>query len=148
MPRGSCEDGTTCSYFDENPAGGLQSFDSVAWAFVTILQVMTFDTWTDAMFGLMNGFSYNAWIYFVAIAVLGGLFGYAIGFFLFDKIGQPILDFYGVGAEFEHFKQQFNAQGWIIVLLAGFTPLPFKVITIAAGATVSRTSASTNAPSQ
>ena len=74
MPRGSCEDGTTCSYFDENPAGGLQSFDSVAWAFVTILQVMTFDTWTDAMFALMNGFSYYAWIYFVAIAVLGGLF--------------------------------------------------------------------------
>ncbi len=74
VPRGSCEDGTTCSYFDENPAGGLQSFDSVAWAFVTILQVMTFDTWTDAMFALMNGFSYYAWIYFVAIAVLGGLF--------------------------------------------------------------------------
>ena len=68
-------------------------------------------------------------------SVLGSLLGYAIGFFLFDKIGQPILDFYGVGAEFDHFREQFNAQGWIIVLLAGFTPLPFKVITIAAGAT-------------
>ncbi|WP_420607211.1 YqaA family protein [Novosphingopyxis sp.] len=70
-----------------------------------------------------------------AASVLGSLLGYAIGFFLFDAIGQPILDFYGVGAEFAHFKAQFNAQGWIIVLLAGFTPLPFKVITIAAGAT-------------
>ena len=68
-------------------------------------------------------------------SVLGSLLGYAIGFFLFEKVGQPILDFYGVGAQFAHFKEQFNAQGWIIVLLAGFTPLPFKVITIAAGAT-------------
>ena len=68
-------------------------------------------------------------------SVLGSLLGYAIGFYLFDTIGQPILDFYGVGPEFAHFKEQFNAQGWIIVLLAGFTPLPFKVITIAAGAT-------------
>ncbi len=68
-------------------------------------------------------------------SVLGSLLGYAIGYFLFDTIGQPILDFYGVGEEFAAFSAQFNAQGWIIVLLAGFTPLPFKVITIAAGAT-------------
>jgi membrane protein YqaA with SNARE-associated domain len=68
-------------------------------------------------------------------SVLGALLGYAIGFFLFETIGQAILNFYGAGEDFESFKQAFNAQGWVIVLLAGFTPLPFKVITIAAGAT-------------
>ncbi len=68
-------------------------------------------------------------------SVLGALLGYIIGSFLFDTIGIAILDFYGLGDKFESFSEQFNAQGWIIVLLAGFTPLPFKVITIAAGAT-------------
>ena len=37
-------------------------------------QVMTFDTWTDGMFGLMRAASGYAWIYFVTIAFLGGLF--------------------------------------------------------------------------
>ncbi|MEQ9662121.1 MAG: YqaA family protein [Parasphingopyxis sp.] len=69
-------------------------------------------------------------------SVLGALLGYAIGYFLFETIGQPILNFYGLGEDFAGFSEQFNAQGWIIVLLAGFTPLPFKVITIAAGATM------------
>lgn len=68
-------------------------------------------------------------------SVIGSLLGYAIGFFLFETIGKTILDLYGLGGKFDAFSADFNAQGWIIVLLAGFTPLPFKVITIAAGAT-------------
>ena len=68
-------------------------------------------------------------------SVLGALLGYAIGYFLFDTIGQPILKFYGLAEQFGTFSAEFNTYGWIIVLLAGFTPLPFKVITIAAGAT-------------
>lgn len=68
-------------------------------------------------------------------SVLGALLGYAIGFFFFDLIGTLILDLYGLGDKFDGFAADFNEQGWLIVLLAGFTPLPFKVITIAAGAT-------------
>jgi membrane protein YqaA with SNARE-associated domain len=68
-------------------------------------------------------------------SVLGALLGYAIGFFLFEQLGRFILDLYGLSEKFDAFSAAFNAQGWIIVLLAGFTPLPFKVITIAAGAT-------------
>lgn len=68
-------------------------------------------------------------------SVLGGLLGYAIGYFLFETVGEAILGFYGLDDKFDAFAAEFNEQGWIIVLLAGFTPLPFKVITIAAGAT-------------
>ena len=68
-------------------------------------------------------------------SVLGALLGYMIGLFLFDTIGRAILDLYGLGDKFDSFAAAFNQQGWLIVLLAGFTPLPFKVITIAAGAT-------------
>jgi membrane protein YqaA with SNARE-associated domain len=63
------------------------------------------------------------------------MLGYAIGYFLFETVGEPILRFYGLTAEFSSFAERFNEQGWIIVLIAGFTPLPYKVITIAAGAT-------------
>lgn len=80
----------------------------------------------------------RAWRYALictVASVLGALLGYAIGYFLFETVGKAILDFYGAGAEFETFKQNFNEQGWVIVLLAGFTPLPYKVITIAAGTT-------------
>ncbi|MEH6758290.1 MAG: YqaA family protein [Parasphingorhabdus sp.] len=68
-------------------------------------------------------------------SVLGALLGYAIGYFLFETIGIAILDFYGLADKFDSFAQSFNEQGWLVVLLAGFTPLPFKVVTIAAGST-------------
>jgi membrane protein YqaA with SNARE-associated domain len=68
-------------------------------------------------------------------SILGAMLGYAIGYFLFETVGEPILRFYGLTAEFSSFAERFNEQGWIIVLIAGFTPLPYKVITIAAGAT-------------
>ena len=68
-------------------------------------------------------------------SVIGALLGYAIGMFLFDTVGQWIIGLYGLEKEFAGFADSFNDQGWAIVLLAGFTPLPFKVITIAAGAT-------------
>ena len=70
-----------------------------------------------------------------AASVLGALLGYAIGYFLFEAIGIHILEFYGATEAFDTFAQSFNEQGWIVVLLAGFTPLPFKVVTIAAGST-------------
>lgn len=68
-------------------------------------------------------------------SVAGALLGYAIGMFLFEAVGRPILDVYGAMAKFDRLAAEFNANGAFIVFLAGFTPLPFKVITIAAGAT-------------
>ncbi len=76
---------------------------------------------------------------FAAIAtvasVLGGLFGYFIGYALFDTIGQSILEFYGKAAYFEEFRTRYNEWGAWAVLIAGVTPFPFKVITIASGVT-------------
>lgn len=77
--------------------------------------------------------------YIAAVAtvgsVLGGLFGYYIGFALFETIGQPIFDFYGKAEYVEEFKQSYNEIGVWAVLAAGVTPFPFKVITIMSGAT-------------
>ena len=68
-------------------------------------------------------------------SVLGGLAGYAIGAFLFESVGRPLLAFYGYGEQFARFQDQYNEWGAWIVALAGVTPFPFKVITIASGVT-------------
>ena len=67
-------------------------------------------------------------------SVIGGLFGYIIGFFLFTSIGDPILEFYGYQDHFSRFKSFYNDWGAWIVFAGGFTPIPYKVITIASGA--------------
>lgn len=66
-------------------------------------------------------------------SVIGGLFGYAIGYFLFDIIGQPILRFYGKADSFQTFVDLFNTWGVEILIVKGMTPIPYKVLTIAAG---------------
>lgn len=68
-------------------------------------------------------------------SVTGGLFGYWIGFGLFEQVGRPVLEFYGKEAYFEEFATRYNAWGAWAVLIAGVTPFPYKVITILSGAT-------------
>jgi len=68
-------------------------------------------------------------------SALGGLLGYAIGFFLFAAIGKYILNFYGLTDAFISFQDKYNEWGGWIVFAAGLTPIPFKVITIASGVT-------------
>ena len=66
-------------------------------------------------------------------SVIGGFFGYAIGYFLFETIGRPIVDFYGYQAAFDKFQHQFQEWGLWIILIKGMTPIPYKIVTIASG---------------
>ncbi len=66
-------------------------------------------------------------------SVLGGLLGYAIGYFLFETVGLPILEFYGYADRFAEFQGRYNEWGAWIVFIAGVTPFPYKVITITSG---------------
>eukprot|EP00873_Tetraselmis_striata_P011179 jgi/Tetstr1/431443/TSEL_002095.t1 len=68
-------------------------------------------------------------------SVIGGAAGYAIGALLFVQLAEPILSFYGYLDKFETFRSNFNDYGAWIVFIAGVTPFPYKVITIASGAT-------------
>jgi membrane protein YqaA with SNARE-associated domain len=66
-------------------------------------------------------------------SVLGGLLGYAIGYFFFEAIGKPILNFYGKEHALDSFIQFVHEYGVEAVIIKGMTPIPFKVVTIAAG---------------
>lgn len=66
-------------------------------------------------------------------SVIGAYFGYAIGFYFFQLIAEPLLDFYGYLDKFNSFKNLYNQYGAWIVFGAGITPFPYKIITIASG---------------
>lgn len=68
-------------------------------------------------------------------SVLGAFLGYAIGMFLYDLIGRPILAFYGKENAFEQVAEWYNVWGGWGVLFAAVTPFPYKVLTIFSGAT-------------
>ena len=78
----------------------------------------------------------RAWRY-AAVATLasvaGGLAGYGVGALLFEAAAEPLLAFYGYGAAFAEAQALYNAHGGWIVFTAAFSPIPYKVFTIASG---------------
>lgn len=67
-------------------------------------------------------------------SVLGGIAGYLIGLFLMDSLGMKIINFYHAQAYFEQVKAWYLQYDVWIVFVAAFTPIPYKVFTIASGA--------------
>lgn len=65
-------------------------------------------------------------------SVLGGVFGYLIGRFAFELL-EPLLHQFGYWEGFVRAQDWFERWGFWAVFLAGFTPIPYKVFTIAAG---------------
>ena len=83
----------------------------------------------------------NDWFKIAVIAttgsVLGALLGYLIGFVFFNEIGVKIFELYGVDNT-SFLKEKFSSEGgviaWMTLLaIAGFTPVPFKLLTITSG---------------
>ncbi len=66
-------------------------------------------------------------------SILGGIFGYIIGFYFFKLIGQPIIDFYNLQADFDSFGLKLYSNQFWILFVAAMTPIPFKITAIASG---------------
>lgn len=79
----------------------------------------------------------HRWWYFALIAtlfsVVGGVFGYAIGYYAMHLI-EPYIMSSSMAPQFKHAMALFDKMGVFVVFLAGFTPFPYKVFTISAGA--------------
>ena len=67
-------------------------------------------------------------------SVVGGFLGYAIGYWVLEGLGRPVLEFYGQTKNLEAFQAMFQEYGWWIIVIKGATPIPYKLITIASGA--------------
>lgn len=68
-----------------------------------------------------------------AASVLGGLFGYAIGYFLFASVGQVVLDTLGLAKSFPVAACHLRENAALIIIGKGATPIPFKLITLTSG---------------
>jgi len=66
-------------------------------------------------------------------SVLGGIFGYAIGYFLFESLGQWLINIYGMAHSMESFHAWYEKYGAWVILIKGASPIPYKLVTIASG---------------
>ncbi len=77
------------------------------------------------------------WFYYSALttifSVLGGLFGYLIGYLFYDAFGKTIISYYHLESEISYIGKIFADNAFSAIFLAGFTPIPYKIFTISAG---------------
>jgi membrane protein YqaA with SNARE-associated domain len=79
----------------------------------------------------------QAWVYAAYCtlgSVLGGILGYAIGYYLYETVGQWLIELYGLGKQAELYRAAYNDWGLWLILIKGMTPIPYKLVTIASGA--------------
>lgn len=77
-----------------------------------------------------------AWRYAIGatiFSVLGGAVGYYIGHVLYDPVVLPFIEFMGYQDKMETALSWFSEWGMVVIFVASFTPIPFKVFTITAG---------------
>ena len=77
------------------------------------------------------------WVYYAVFAsissVLGGIVGYAVGYFLFDTIGLYVVTLYGLEKEVVMIQGWLSSNAFMATFVSAFTPIPYKVFTITAG---------------
>ena len=80
----------------------------------------------------------KAWLYALVTtisSVLGGLVGYTIGLLAYAQIAEPLLIGLGKQSAINLFSNSMNENGFLIVLTAGISPIPFKVVSVMSGFT-------------
>lgn len=89
------------------------------------------------LIAILMGKDRSRWAWYAAVttiaSVFGGLFGYLIGYVFFAAIGAKIVAFYGLEAAVEQARVLYANNAFLAILTAAFTPIPYKVFTIAAG---------------
>ena len=77
-----------------------------------------------------------AWTYAAictAASVLGGILGYAIGALLYDTLGQWLISLYHYADKMDALRAAYAQWGWLVILVKGLTPIPYKLVTIMSG---------------
>jgi membrane protein YqaA with SNARE-associated domain len=77
--------------------------------------------------------SFHFALWCAVASVLGGVFGYYIGFAFYEQIGSKIIEVLGYEHHFETVGLLYGENGFLAITTAAFTPIPYKVFTIAAG---------------
>lgn len=79
---------------------------------------------------------HRAWILSIACALAsstGGMLGWMIGFYAFESVGRPIIEFYGLSQQMDSLRVQYQELGAWIVATGAISPIPYKLVTITSG---------------
>ena len=105
--------------------------------FLSFIEAIFFPVPPELMLAPMCVATPRRGFYYASLSLLGSMFGmfvgYAIGYYAID-LAMPLIERMGYGGEFESIKQQAADNGFWLLLIAGFTPVPFKIFTLASGA--------------
>jgi len=109
-----------------------------AWlTFISFIEAIFFPVPPEVMLAPMTLAHPKSWFRYATLSLLGstaGAFiGYAIGLFAIELV-EPHLVEMGLGPSFDEAREALRMHGFWIMLVGGFTPIPFKLFTIAAGA--------------
>jgi membrane protein YqaA with SNARE-associated domain len=78
----------------------------------------------------------RAWTYAAlctVASVAGGVLGYAIGALFYETVGKWLINLYGYGDRADALRALYSQWGWLVILVKGLTPIPFKLVTIVSG---------------
>lgn len=107
-------------------------------AIIAFLESIVFPIPVDVFTFTLASAHPKRWFSFGLVAtifsVLGAIGAYFLGFFLFDSFGMKLIEFYGYEESFERVLQLFNQNTFIVMFTSAFTPIPYKVFTLAGGA--------------
>ena len=105
--------------------------------FLSFIEAIFFPVPPELMLAPMCVAQPRRGFYFASLSLLGsmaGMFvGYAIGYYAIE-MAMPFIEKMGYAAKFESIKQEAAVNGFWLLLIAGFTPVPFKIFTLASGA--------------
>lgn len=105
--------------------------------FISFIEAIFFPVPPEVMLAPMSLAQPKKAFWFATFSLAGsmaGMFiGYALGHYAID-LAMPLVEKLGFAAQFDDIKQQADTNGFWLLLLAGFTPIPFKIFTIASGA--------------
>ena len=110
----------------------------IVLSFISFVESIFFPIPTDLFLAPMIIANRNKTIFLISItilfSVLGGIIGYIIGFYFWESIAPKMNIIYPAFQEgFLNFKNKFSELSWVLIIIGGFTPFPFKIITISSG---------------
>src|SRR5688572_6544685 len=104
---------------------------------LSFIEAIFFPVPPEVMLAPMTLAQPRRWFRFASLSLAGsmvGMFiGYALGYYALD-LAMPLVEKLGYADQFESIKAQAADNGFWLLLIAGFTPIPFKIFTIASGA--------------
>ena len=110
----------------------------IVLSFISFIESIFFPIPTDLFLAPMIIAKRNKTIFLISItilfSVLGGIIGYIIGFYFWESIAPKMNIIYPAFQDgFLNFKNKFSELSWVLIIIGGFTPFPFKIITISSG---------------